>query len=147
MDELVRLWRANDASFITAERKVLVDFILQETKANEPLFIGCSSHSRVMMSVIDLHYLAHRPGATRYMQFDPGLVTKPDKQLEMIADLERTRPKLILRYAGCLWDEPNDSRWEGAGLLDDYLEHAYRRERRVSFFDVWRRVPNRKENL
>lgn len=142
--EVVRLWRSNDASFITAERQTLVDLILRETKASDSIFIGCTAHRRVIMSVIDLHYLAHRSNATRYVQFDPGLVTKPDKQLEMIADLERTRPPLVLRYAHCTWDEPNDSRLEGAGLLDEYLEQAYRRDGRVSTFDVWRRLPSRR---
>jgi len=141
-EEVARLWRIDDASFITVERKTLVDLILRETKADDALFIGCTEHRRVIMSVIDLHYLAHRSNATRYVQFDPGLVTKADKQREMIGELERSRPPLILRYAHCLWDEPNDSRSEGAGLLDAYLEQAYRRERRVSAFDVWRRAPS-----
>lgn len=143
-NEVVRLWHGDDASFITAERKTLVDLILKETKADDSLFIGCTAHRRALMSVIDLHYLAHRSNATRYVQFDPGLVTKADKQREMIADLERTRPPLVLRYAYCSWDEPNDSRLEGAGLLDEYLEQTYRRDGRVSTFDVLRRVPDRR---
>jgi hypothetical protein len=143
-DDFVRFWRTDDASFVSSERKILVDYILRETKADDALFIGCTAHRRAIMSVIDLHYLAHRSNATRYVQFDPGLVTKPDKQHEMIADLERSQPPVILRYAFCSWDEPNDSRLEGAGLLDDYLEQEYRRDRRVSSFDVWRRVSTRR---
>jgi len=69
----------------------------------------------------------------------PGLVTTVSGQREMIADLERTRPSLLLRYSGCTWDEPNGSMRDGATLLDDYLSATYAPAQVVGSFQAWRR--------
>ncbi|HET8939956.1 MAG TPA: hypothetical protein VFN67_41230 [Polyangiales bacterium] len=138
------IWQAKDAMLIDRDKRALADFIVAQTQPGEPIFSGCRSHRRAMMSVLDIHYIAHRPGATRYMQFDPGLVTSAEKQSEMIADLERTRPRLVLRLLGCSWDEPNASMQEGASLLDEYLQVAYVPDQRMGMFEIWKRSEARK---
>jgi hypothetical protein len=139
LDALKRFFQATDANLVTDERRYLTNFIVERVPPGEAIFMACQQHRRVIMSVLDLHYLAHRPNATRYMQYDPGLVTTAEKQLEMIADLERTRPRLVFRYLLCSWDEPNASIIEGSSLLDEYLDQTFVRERRLSQFDIWRR--------
>jgi hypothetical protein len=79
-----------------------------------------------------------RPGATRYMQFDPGTVTSTEGQLEMVADLQRSRPHILVLDAGCSWYEPNDSRNEGATILDDFIALHYRPYRSVAGTALWR---------
>jgi hypothetical protein len=60
----------------------------------------------------------------------------------MVADLERTRPKIVLRGPGCVWNEPNDSMKPGAVLLDEYLAEHYALDTKIGPWAVWRpRVP------
>jgi hypothetical protein len=92
-----------------------------------------------MVSAIDVYYVASRVGATRYMQFDPGTVSSEDGQLTMIADLERTRPRILLRNPVCAWYEPNASLQPGSGVLDEYLARHYEYAQSVGGFRVWRR--------
>jgi hypothetical protein len=138
-EDAVRLWQSDDNLFLSGERRALKDLVQARTRPGEPIFVGCSSHRRVIIVPIDVYYWAHRPGATRYMQFDPGLVTSTAGQREMIADLERTKPRIILLFAACIWDEPNDSMLVGAKDLDDYLSVKYAPGEWLGAFMVWQR--------
>ncbi len=58
----------------------------------------------------------------------PGIVTTAEVQREMIADLERSKPLLLVRWIEPLRRvrEPNGSgRSSGVTLLDDYLDRHY----------------------
>jgi hypothetical protein len=137
--EVLRLLRANDSMFLSPERALVRDFVRTQAKSGEPILVCCNDHRRVIFSPMDVYYWAHRPGATRYMQFDPGLTTTEKGQSEMIADLRRTKPRLVLRFADCVWDEPNKSMIPGATLLDEYLRTTYVPSEVVGSFTVWRR--------
>ena len=138
--ELLRFLKPrDDAEFVTPARRRLARFIEAETGHHEPIFVGCTSHRRVLANKLDVYYLVRRTGATRYAQLDPGIATSAEGQREIIADLERHRPRIALRHPSCAWDEPNASSVEGAGLLDAYLAERYAPERRVGGFEVWRR--------
>ena len=94
----------------------------------------------MLISPLDVYYWAQRVGATRYMQFDPGLVTSVDGQTEMIADLERTRPRVAALTPGCVWPEPNGSMHEGATLLDEYIAKHYELVGVIGGFQLWGRL-------
>jgi len=83
---------------------------------------------------LDLYFLADRTGATRYMQFDPNVVTRADVQQAMIDELERTRPKAGILTALEVWYEPNRSSELGSSLLDDYLHAHYRVARTIGTY-------------
>jgi hypothetical protein len=136
---LAKLWTTrDDNAFIPRARQLVVRNIDRNTRPNEPVFVGCTSHRKNHINAVDLLYLARRPNATRRAQFDPGLVTTEAGQRDMIADLERTRPRLAVRDPWCVGrEEPNLSRVEGASLLDDYLEAHYMRVATVAGFGFW----------
>ncbi|MCC6850172.1 MAG: hypothetical protein IT294_16875 [Deltaproteobacteria bacterium] len=109
-----------------AARRRVVDFVAAHSRPGDPIFVGCGDHRRVILNDADLYFLADRPSATRFVQFDPDLVTRADVQRAMIAELEARRPPIvILRTAGCWWFEPNRSSATGAALLDEYLRRHY----------------------
>ena len=62
----------------------------------------------------------------RYLQFDPGQVTREEIQREMIAQLEASRPRVAVLLEGGYNPEPNQSLIEGASLLDEYIQSHYR---------------------
>jgi hypothetical protein len=140
LDAAKQLWsQRDDARFFTPRQQEIAAFVRSQTAPGEPVFVGCASHVRIIISPVELLYLTQRLNATRYVQFDPGTVTGVQGQKEMIADLERTRPRLAVRAPVCAWDEPNASRIPGASLLDEYLALHYAKERDVGGFAVWRR--------
>jgi hypothetical protein len=108
------------------ERRAALAFIAAHTSAGDPIFVGLWSHRRAMGNDLDLYFLADRTGATRYMQFDPNVVTRPDVQEEMIAELERTKPRAGILTSLEIWYEPNQSNRLGSPLLDEYLHANYR---------------------
>jgi len=141
MDGLKDLWsNHSDVRFAHPDRLEVARFVAGETRPDEPFFSACYSHRITMASNLDLHYLAKRPGATQYMIFDPGTTNSVQGQTEMVADLERTRPKIVVRGPGCAWYEPNDSQKEGPTLLDDYLAAHYALERNIGPWAIWRPV-------
>lgn len=139
-----QLWEDRaDTAFLPKDRARLAKFVQTQVDPEDPIFVGCVWHLRAMRSSVDIYYWVHRPGATRYMQFDPGLVNSEVGQAEMITDLQRTQPRLALLESGCAWDEPNDSMHEGATTLDEYMHAHYRLEGQIGPFEIWRRSVRR----
>ena len=107
-----------------------IEFISANTAADDPIFVGNIQHQRVTYNDLSLYYLAGRIGATRHMQFDPGLTTSAEIQQEVIRDLEANQPRVvILLNGGWVW-EPNASNQAGSSLLDDYIRAHYREAER-----------------
>ena len=132
-DVFERIARArDDAAVTTPAQRGAVEIIAATTAPGDRIFVGCADHRLTLMSPMSLYYLSRRLGATRRMQFDPGLTTDAVEQRAMIRDLERTRPPLVLRFSGCFWKEPNASSRPGSSVLDQYLDTAFVADPRVS---------------
>ena len=69
----------------------------------------------------------NRRSVTKWHHFDPGLQTSAPIQQEMIRELQRMKPKLIVIEANWEdWWEPNGSALSsGITLLDDYISHDF----------------------
>lgn len=130
--------RADD-EFRRDELAFIARIVQNEVPPDEPIFVGCDSHARHIISPLDVYYFSHRPGATRYMQFDPGLTTSEPVHREMIADLEYSRPVLFIQHRNCTWFEPNLSQNFGSHLLDAYLRENYVPAYGLPTFVIWRR--------
>lgn len=109
-----------------AARREVLAFLARSGRAGDPIFVGCVDHRFPFMSEMDLYFLSDRTGATRYMQFDPGLVGRAEEQAQMVRDLERSRPAVAVLSRHCAATEPNASAIPGATVLDDYLKARYR---------------------
>lgn len=130
--------RADD-EFRRDELAFVARMVQNEIPPDEPIFVGCDSHARHIISPLDVYYFSHRPGATRYMQFDPGLTTSEPVHEEMIADLEYSMPRLFIQHRNCTWFEPNLSQQIGSQLLDAYLQDKYVPAYGLPTFVIWRR--------
>jgi hypothetical protein len=86
-----------------------------------------------------LYVLAGADNPTRYDVMQPGVVTERDVQEEIIADLERARPQMLVRWLDPR-TAPEDNasgRERGSTLLDAYLRRTYgARPRRFGPFEV-----------
>jgi hypothetical protein len=99
-----------------------------------PVFVANPRHDLVHVGNPLLYVLLQRPNPTRYDVMQPGVVTTAAVQREIVGDLRRSRPAVVVRWLSPLADqrEPNGSgRSSGVHLLDRYLASAYRPLRRV----------------
>ena len=94
----------------------------------EPIFVAPPRFDRVRLGDPLLYVLAGRPNPTRYDVIQPGVVTTARVQREMIRDLARARPRVLVRWRDprALATEPNGSgRSSGVTLLDRWLRARY----------------------
>ena len=107
-------------------RRQVFAFLDARGSAGDPVFVGGTDHRRPLLSEMELYFLADRTGATRYMQFDPGIVGRREVQEEMVRELEAVRPRAAVLSTATLPAEPKPAGAGGATLLDDYLASRYR---------------------
>jgi hypothetical protein len=102
-------------------------YVEQRTNPNDAVFVGLSRHDKIFINDVLLYFIMGRKSITRWYQFEPGLQTSEPIQREMVHELERAKPKLIVIEAIWLdWREPNDtSVSSGVTVLDDYIQRAF----------------------
>jgi hypothetical protein len=112
---------------VSPEMAETVQYVQQHTAPDDPVFIGLDRHDKIFVNDVTLAFAMNRPSATKWHHFDPGLQTSAPIQREMVGELQRVHPKLIVTVAK--WDnehEPNDSALSsGVTILDDYIRQAY----------------------
>ncbi|HUP59116.1 MAG TPA: hypothetical protein VNA69_01715 [Thermoanaerobaculia bacterium] len=116
-------WRIHD---VTREVSAL-------TRANEPIFDFSNQPA--------FYFFASRPNPTRFYQIP--ILSPREFQAETIGDLERARPKVILRRSPELFDQfdgvTNDLR---AQAVSAYIHDVYRFHKSVRGVELWTRRPN-----
>jgi hypothetical protein len=121
----------------------LVRYVQARVPPGEPLFVANPRHDLVKVGNPLVYVLADRPNPTRYDVFQPGVITSRPVQLEIVADLERARPRLVVRWDSELADQPEPNgagRSSGVHILDRYLERRYEPVARFGDYTVLRRA-------
>ena len=94
----------------------------------DPIYVATRRSDLVTSGNPLFYVLADRPNPTRYDIQAPGVITSAPVQREIVADLERTRPRVVVRYAAAVTAEREPNRAgepTGVTVLDDYLRRAY----------------------
>jgi len=110
--------------------------------AGEPIFVANPRFDLVRVGNPLVYVIVQRPNPTRYDVMQPGVVTTAPVQREIIRDLQRSRPRLVIRWLNPVADQAEDNgagRSSGVRLLDRYLAGAYVPERRFGDYLVLRR--------
>lgn len=95
----------------------------------QPVFVANPRHDLVRVGNAMLYVLLDRPNPTRYDVMQPGVVTSAPVQREIVDDLERTSPPVVVRWVAetAQRREPNGAgRSSGVRILDRYLANRYR---------------------
>lgn len=120
----------------------VIEFINSHTMPDQRLFVGASRHDRIFANDNLIYFATQRLPATKWSHFDPDLTNRYDIQVEMVRDLETTRPPYIVldsEYEQAL--EPNDSsKSSGVLLLDEYIHSRYRHLETLGEMSVWQRM-------
>ena len=109
-------------------RMAVARWLLEHGSRGQRVYIGTGRHDRLFVNDVTLYFAAEAVAPTRWHDLHPGVQTRRETQLAMIAELE-ARP-LAYAVIDTEWDdrqEPNDSaRSSGVTLLDDWLRERFR---------------------
>ena len=111
-----------------AELDGAVQAVRRAVPPGDPIYVAPLRADRVTAGYPLLYVLADRPNPTRYDIAAPGVVTSLPVQRAIVRDLERARPRIVVRWESPLSaaPEPNASgRSSGVRLLDDYIAQRY----------------------
>jgi hypothetical protein len=109
------------------------------TRPAEPIFVAVPRFDRVHAGDPLLYVLLDRPNPTRYDVMQPGLVTTASVQREMVASLERSRTRVVIRWLDprATLIEPNGGgRSSGVHIMDRYLASSFRPLTRFGVYQV-----------
>ena len=115
----------------TAEARALaalVAYVRARVPEGEPVFVANPRHDLVKVGNPLLYVLLQRDNPTRYDVFQPGVVTSAPVQREMVRDLERARPEIVVRWLSPVASQPEPNgagRSSGVRILDRYLARHY----------------------
>lgn len=115
------------------KRNVMIaNFLLQRTQPGDPIFVGTGRHDKIYWNAVMLYFMADRPPATKWYELHPGVQTRAETQLEMIEEMRRTPPRvLVLDTAWDLAYENNlSSQPSHIPLLDNWLGECYEEKTR-----------------
>jgi Dolichyl-phosphate-mannose-protein mannosyltransferase len=112
---------------IPEEQAEAIHYIQQHTTENEGIFVGSNRHDKIFVNDVLFYFASKRSSVTKWHQFDPGVQTTGEIQSEIVAELQRARPRYIVLNSR--WDnvnEPNESaRSSGVKTLDQYIGANY----------------------
>jgi len=116
------------SGLVPADLAAAIGVLVSRTAPDETVLIGTNRHDRVFVNDVTAYFLARRMPATKWYTYDAGVHASAPVQQEMIADLERSRPRFaLLSSAYDAVREPNLSAVStGVVMLDDYLAAHYR---------------------
>ena len=119
--------------------------VRERVRPGDPIYVATRRSDLVTSGDPLFYVLAGRPNPTRYDIQAPGVITSAPVQREIVRDLERTRPRALVRFTSAVTTEPEPNRAgesSGVSVLDDYIERAYRPvERAGPYLVSVRRTP------
>jgi hypothetical protein len=124
------------------ELEATVRAVQERVPPGDPIYVVPRRADLVTAGNPLLYVLAERPNPTRYDIEAPGVVTTAPVQREIVGDLERTRPRVVVRDTSPITAAPEPSaagRSTGVTLLDDFLANAYREVERFGPYVVLER--------
>jgi hypothetical protein len=127
--------RARPMRALAVERAA--DYVRAHVPAGQPIYVATRRSDLVTSGNPLFYVLAERPNPTRYDIAAPGVVTSAPVQREIVRDLERARPRLVVRWTAPITaeNEPNRAgESSGVRILDQYLEGKYRQVARLGYY-------------
>jgi hypothetical protein len=117
----------------------LVHYVDERVPPGRPVFVANPRHDLVKVGNPLVYVFLDRPNPTRYDVMQPGVVTTAPVQREMVRDLRRAHPRLILRWLDPVASQPEPGgagRSSGVRVLDRYLAGSYVPIRRFGDYEV-----------
>ena len=114
----------------------IAELVDARVPAGEPIYVAPARSDRVRFNDSLMYVLVERENAS---DVDYGLIARAGVQREIVADLERERPKVVVRWTAPVasQEEPN-RRGDATGvrILDAWIASNYRLAERLHHYDV-----------
>ena len=118
-----------------------VRYVIAHSAPDQTILVADGVNDKTFANDNTVYFLTGRQPATKWNHFDPGLQSSEPVQAEMVADLERSKPPLVI--LDTQWDdshEPNaSSKHSGVTLLDDYIRQHYKEAARFEPYIILQR--------
>ena len=121
----------------------LVRYVRARVPPDRPIFVANPRHDLVRVGNPLVYVLADRVNPTRYDVMQPGVVTTAPVQREIVAGLERSRPRIVVRWLDPAADQPEPNgagRSTGVRVLDQYIRRHYVEAKRFGDYAVLSRA-------
>ena len=109
------------------DRARAISYIVTNSQPTETIFEGVPHHDRIFVNDMLIYFATALRPASKWYQFDPGLQTSRETQVDMIAEFRASRPRFVIidsTWVGA--NEPNESSLSsGITLLDEYIASQY----------------------
>jgi hypothetical protein len=117
----------------------LAEAVDKRTKPGDAMLSAPPRFDRVRVGDTLLYTLLDRTNPTRYDVVQPGVVTTAEVQREMVRDLRRARPRVIVRWLAPVARQPEDNasgRSSEVRILDRWIARNYRRAGRFGDYQL-----------
>jgi hypothetical protein len=129
-DDNTKIWSSmglerGEGIYVTHQEDLIdaVKFIQQNVPLNEKIFVGNTHHDKIFINSAMFYFLAQRNSGTRYVDFEPGVVTTRIVQQEMIGELQKNNVRYIVLWNGDYFYESNKSNQSSEITdLDDFIK-------------------------
>jgi hypothetical protein len=123
--------------YIVPDIKQAVAFIKKITSEDDYIYVGVINHDRFTVNHPIIYFLTERRSATKYHEFNPGLINTLRTQEVMVGELkDKDVPVVVL--AEQPWEEPNlSSADSGTNILDNYIKANYKLKKTYGNFEIW----------
>ncbi len=129
-------------SHVPADQEAAAEYVRSHAPTGSPIFVANSQNQRVAGDDAMFYFLADRPVGTRYEEFEPGVVTKPSVQREIVGELERNHVDWVVLYSGFEASARGlPGPREGSTVLDDFLAGHYEGVARFGRYSILRKRP------
>ena len=112
-------------------------YLRTRTSNADAIFVGVPVNSKIdrnSMNDLRIYWLAGRKIGVRTFELEPGMVTKPVTQRELIADLELNNVKWVVIDSASF--SPNTQAHRGPQLLDHSIATRYREEAQFGSYSI-----------
>jgi hypothetical protein len=105
-----------------------IRYVATHSEPDQRILVANGINDKTFANNMAFYFLAGRQPATKWAEFDPGLQNSEPIQADIVGDLEKHQPPLVILDTE--WDdlnEPNGSaKHSGVTMLDDYIRQHYR---------------------
>lgn len=125
-----------DHSDLAQSQIAAIKYIQDKTNKNDKIFVGNLRYDRGVNNDVMFYFLSERDSATKYYQFEPGVITTRKVQQQIINDLIRENVVYIVLWTAAVGiNEPNDSsKSSGIKDLDNFIHKYYKLEKRFDYY-------------
>jgi hypothetical protein len=127
--------------YIPADQSDAIRYVREHVGEGEAIFVGGGRHDISVASDVMFYFLSARGSATKFHEFQPGVVSTARVQARMVDEIDRRGVKYVVLFTG--FDnvrEPNlSAESSGIRLLDDYLAAHFEEVREFGRYSVRKR--------